>query len=137
MKSGDASKLAAIRLIKSKITYKDKEVGTETDIAGIIGVLSGMSTAAAETEKEVREHGREDLAIKQRAIIDTIKLYMPIQLTREEIIKEAQVAIKDLNATSIRDTGKVIGVLVKKLGTQAQPQQIGDVVRELLSKPKQ
>jgi len=135
-KGGDANKLAAIRLIKSKITYKDKESGGEADLAGIIGVLSAMATAAKETEKEMVTHNREDLANKERLMIDTIKQYMPAQLSKEDIAKEAQAAITELNATSLRDIGKVIGVLTKKLGTQAQPQAIGEVVRELLSKPK-
>lgn len=136
MKGGDSGRLAAIRLIKSKITVKDKETGVELDHNGIVQVMYGMMTVAADTEKEMKSHSRDDLAQKERVLIDTIKSYLPEQLSVEDVKKEVQEIITKINATSMKEMGKVIEAASKTLQGKAQNKVIADVAKELLSAKK-
>eukprot|EP01111_Echinosteliopsis_oligospora_P014180 TRINITY_DN5284_c0_g1_i1.p1 TRINITY_DN5284_c0_g1~~TRINITY_DN5284_c0_g1_i1.p1 ORF type:complete len:208 (+),score=48.80 TRINITY_DN5284_c0_g1_i1:103-726(+) len=136
MKSSETAKLSAIRMIRSKIQSKDKENGKDLDYAGLLKVLNGMITSAKETEAEMKKHGRDDLAEKESVIIKTVTSYLPPQLSRDELKTEALAAIKEVNATSIKDMGKVVGLLNKKLGGKATPQFIGEVTKEVLGQMK-
>jgi len=128
--------MSAIRLIKSKITYKDKESGKETDFPGLVQVMQSMMASASDTEQEMLTHNRQDLAQKERNIIDTIKLYLPEQLSREEVKRHAEESIKSLNATSLKDMGKVIASLTQALKGKTQSKDIAEIVKELLSAKK-
>ena len=80
-----------------------------------------------------RPGGRLDLADREREEIAVIEEFLPRQLTEEETAKAVDAAIADVGATSIRDMGKVIGLLIGKYTGQMDFGAVGPKVKERLS----
>jgi hypothetical protein len=78
--------------------------------------------------------GRQDLADKETKEIPIIESYLPKQLGEDEIRQEVLSAITELNARSVKEVGKVMGVLSKKLAGKAQGSTISQIAKEELHK---
>ena len=77
--------------------------------------------------------GREDLASKEKEEILIIQNYLPEEMTEEEIIKIIQETITSIGATSMKDMGKVIGMIKKNHGDNADMSLVSKHVKSLLN----
>ncbi|WP_344842399.1 GatB/YqeY domain-containing protein [Celeribacter arenosi] len=138
MKDKDVEKLSTLRLINAAI--KDREIasrvdGEETAVtdAEVLGILGKMVKQRLESAKAFEEGGRVELAEKERGEIVVIEEYLPRQLSEDEASKAVQAAISETGAQSIRDMGKVMGVLKSKYTGQMDFGAIGPIVKEKLA----
>ncbi|MFQ6110587.1 MAG: GatB/YqeY domain-containing protein [Nitrospinota bacterium] len=133
MKQKDTLRTSTLRMILTQISHKQKEKGQEVDEGQIVKLLYTMLKQRREAAEQYERAGRSDLAEKERAEMGIIEGYLPAQLDTEEIRAEARRAIEELGASSMRDMGKVMGFLTKKLAGQASGSAISEVVKEELS----
>lgn len=139
MKDKDAQRLSTIRLITAAI--KDKDIatrGTEDNEAGVsdaevLAILGKMSKQRLESARAYEEGGRFDLADREREEIKIIEEFLPRQLSKDETTAAVEAALAEVGATSIRDMGKVIGLLKGKYTGQMDFGLVGPMVKDKLS----
>lgn len=137
MKAKEADRLSTLRLITAAI--KDRDIaargegldeGVGDDV--ILGILGKMVKQRLESAKVYEEAGRLELADEERAEIKIIEGFLPRQLSDDEVQAEIDAAIVDVGATSIRDMGKVMGVLKAKYTGQIDFAKTGPMVKDKL-----
>ena len=137
MKNKDMKTVNAVRLIIAGQKEKDVEArGKGLEKASDTDLLSMMQTMIKQRNESIKiynEGNRPDLAEKEQAEIDVINRFLPKQLTAEEIDKAIKEAIAETNATGIRDMGKVMGIVSKKLAGRADGKAISTIVKQLLA----
>lgn len=118
MKSGDKARLSTVRLVNSELKNKDVELrGLGKGEAGdedILALLQKMIKQRQDSIAMYEKGGRPELAAAEQAEIAVILDFMPKQMSDEEIDAAIRAAIADTGATSMKDMGKVIGVLKAK-----------------------
>lgn len=137
MRDKDRDRLATIRLINAAIKDRDIAARSEGNTDGIkdediLAVLAKMVKQRLDSAKIYEEAGRLELAEKERAEIGVIQDFLPKQLSDGELREAVQKAIDETGATSIRDMGRVMGMLKKNHAGQMDFGKAGGAVKELL-----
>ena len=134
MKDKAADRLSTLRLINAAI--KDKDIAARADEgdmgvgdAEVLAILGKMAKQRMESVRAYEEGGRLDLADREREEIAVIEEFLPRQLTEEETAKAVDAAIAEVGATSIRDMGKVIGLLKGKYTGQMDQRTVQLVIK--------
>jgi len=118
MREKAADRLSTLRLINAAI--KDREIALRTEGAEsapdlsdgeILAILGKMVKQRQESVRAYEEGGRLELAEKERAEIAVIEEFLPRQLSEAEVDAAIDSAIAETGATSVRDMGRVMGVL--------------------------
>ncbi len=125
-------RLSTIRMVRSEIQYRDKEHGKETDEEDILKLLQSMVKKREEAAELYTKGGREELATKEREEIRIIHDYLPAQIDDEALRQAVQAAIAETGASSMKEMGKVMGLLTKQLSGRAAASRISRVVKEML-----
>lgn len=138
MKDRAAERLSTLRLINAAIKDKDiaaRATGNDEGVpeAEVLAILGKMSKQRLESARAYEEGGRIDLAESERQEITVIEEFLPRQLTDEETNAAVEATIKEVGATSIRDMGKVIGLLKGKYTGQMDFGAVGPMVKDRLS----
>ena len=133
MREKAADRLSTIRLMRSEILNKDKEKGDETSEEDILKLLQSMIKKREEAAEQFDKGERSELAAKERAEILVVQGYLPAQMDDDAVRLAAKAAIEETGAASIKEMGKVMGVLSKQLAGQATGARITQIVKELLS----
>jgi uncharacterized protein len=125
-------KLEALRGIKAEI-LKMKTSGEATSEDAEIKALQRMVKQRKESAEIFFNQGREDLAHAEIVQANVIEMYLPKQLTEDEIRKELKEIIAETGASSAADFGKVMGVASKKFSGRADGKTISQLAKELLT----
>ncbi|MGJ8616734.1 MAG: GatB/YqeY domain-containing protein [Sulfitobacter sp.] len=138
MKDKAAERLSTLRLINAAIKDKDiaaRATGSDDGVpeAEVLAILGKMAKQRMESARAYEEGGRLDLAERERKEIEVIEEFLPRQLSDEETTAAVDAAIADVGATSIRDMGKVIGLLKGKYTGQMDFGAVGPMVKDRLS----
>jgi uncharacterized protein YqeY len=134
LKSGDELKVSVIRMIKASLKNKSIEkMGILTD-DDILSVLSSMAKQRRESIEQFASAGRTDLAEKEKKELEIVQSYLPKQLSLQEIDEIIRSAIKECNASSPGDMGKVMKIVTPKTKGTADGRVVSERVKELLSK---
>ncbi|HVU10456.1 MAG TPA: GatB/YqeY domain-containing protein [Phototrophicaceae bacterium] len=83
--------------------------------------------------EEAHKAGREDVATQEETELKLLEVFLPQQLSREEVTALAREAIQQSGATSAKEMGKVMGVLMPKVKGKADGKLVNEVVRDLLN----
>ena len=126
-------KLSTIRMMRSEILYRDKETGKEIGEEDILKLLQSMIKKREEAAEQYLKGGREELADKEREEIRIVQGYLPAQMDDDELRRAVQEAITATGAASIKDMGKVMGLLTKQLAGRAAASRISQLVKEQLA----
>jgi uncharacterized protein YqeY len=138
MKDRAADRLSTLRLINAAIKDKDiaaRATGNDDGVpeGEVLAILGKMSKQRMESARAYEEGGRLDLAERERSEIGVIEEFLPRQLTDEETNAAIEATIAEVGATSIRDMGKVIGLLKGKYTGQLDFGAVGPMVKDRLS----
>ena len=133
MKSGDKHRLGVVRLMLAAIKQIEVDERIELDDARVIAVLDKMAKQRRESIAQFREAGREDLAKVEQGEIDIIQEYLPAALSDEEINAMVEQSIAATGASSIKDMGKLMGVLKPQLQGRADMGKVSQLVKSRLS----
>ena len=134
----DKVRISTLRLINAAI--KDKDIaaranGTDEGVsdAEVLGILSKMAKQRQESARAYEEGGRLDLAEREREEVEVIEEFLPRQLSVTETSAAVDKAVADVGATSIRDMGKVMGLLKERYTGQMDFGAVGPVIKDRLS----
>ncbi|WP_343116892.1 GatB/YqeY domain-containing protein [Ostreiculturibacter nitratireducens] len=136
MKSKDSERLSTLRLVNAAI--KDREIAQRGEgeegigDAEVLAILGKMVKQRQESARAYEEGGRLELAEKELGEIKVIEEFLPRQLSTEEIETAIGKAIEEIGATSIRDMGKVMGILKAKYTGQMDFAAVGPMVKDKL-----
>ena len=138
MKDKSTERLSTIRLINAAIKDRDIAARTEGKENGVgddevLAILAKMTKQRQESAKTYEEAGRLDLSERELAEIKVIEEFLPRQLTDTEIISAVSEAITEVEASSIRDMGKVMAVLKSKYAGQMDFGAVGARVKNSLT----
>ena len=134
MKNKDSIKKSVVTLIRAAVKQKevdDRVTLTDDDIQDIISKqLKQRKDALVDFERA----GRQDLVDETNQEIEIIASYLPQQLTDEELETIVADAIKEINAQSMKDRGKIMGIVNEVAKGRADGKRISDLTKKLLAK---
>ena len=135
MRAKDELKLNTIRAIKSAVKYKEVEAANKVlDEPAIIAVITTQVKQRRDAAAEYKKADRADLAEKEEKEIAILQLYLPTQLTAEQLTAEIAKAITEAGAKSVKDLGAVMKIVTPRLKGQAEGKAISDEVKLQLGK---
>ncbi|MDB4053576.1 GatB/YqeY domain-containing protein [Octadecabacter sp.] len=137
MKAKDSTRLSTLRLINAAIKDRDIEARGEGKDEGVgddvvLAIMGKMVKQRQESAKVYEEGGRLELAEKELSEIKVIEDFLPRQLSDDEAAAAIDAAIAQVGAKSIRDMGKVMGVLKGKYTGQMDFGKTGPMVKDKL-----
>jgi hypothetical protein len=122
-----------IRMFQSALKQIEIDERREVTAEDAVTMLQKDVKRRRESIDEARKAGREDIAAEETAQLAVLEVFLPQQLSREQIVTLVQAAIAQTGATSAKDMGKVMGVLMPQVRGVADGKLVNEVVRELLS----
>ena len=133
MKSGDKERLAVIRLMMSAMKQIEVDERIELDDNRVLGILDKMVKQRRESISQFQSGGRNDLADKEEAEIDIISDFLPQALSEAEIETIINKAISETGAASMKDMGKVMGIVKPQITGRADVGAVSGKIKSLLS----
>ncbi|MDT2829688.1 GatB/YqeY domain-containing protein [Vagococcus carniphilus] len=133
MKSKDKEALAILRMIKTSIQNEQINKGEDLSPEEELTLVSREMKQRKESLSEFEKAGRSDLIEQASFGISIVARYLPEQLSDEELKSIIAEAIASVDATSMKDFGKVMGVVMPKTKGKADGQKINTLVKELIS----
>lgn len=159
MRTGDETRKATIRLVRAAIaraeqdkrgavvekekarrgTLENVDLGLtdeqfELTDDEIIAVLMKEAKQRRDAIEAYRKGDREDLAAKEEAELTVIQDYLPKQLSRDEIEREARAVIAEVGATGLQQQGLVMRQLMPRVQGRAEGRVVSEIVRQLLER---
>ena len=133
MKNKEKDKLSVIRMIKASIQNEALKTGNELSEEEELTVLSREVKQRKDSLHEFDKAGREDLVEKIRTELQYVELYMPKQLSEEEVNEIVKQAISETGASSKAEMGKVMAVIMPKVKGKADGSLVNKLVQQHLS----
>ena len=137
MKGGDKEGTQTMRLIQSAIKNRDIELRTASaqpdDDLLVTEVLQKMIKQRRESVDLYRKGGREELAAKEEAEIAVIERFLPAQMNDAEASAAIQAIIAELGASSMKDMGRVMGVVKERHASSIEPARASALVKAALA----
>ena len=133
MRSGDKDRLGTIRLIMAAVKQREVDERITLDDVQLLGVLEKMGKQRRESIAQFQAGGRADLVAKENAELDLINAYLPAQLGAAELDALISQAISETGAASIKDMGKVMGLIKSRAQGRADMSTVGARIKARLS----
>jgi len=133
MKAKDKQALKAVRMILEAIKQKEIDERIELDDAQVMTVIQKMVKQRKDSISQFSDAGRTDLVEIEEAELETINNYMPEQLSDEEVALVVDKSINDSGANSMKDMGKLMGMLKAQLQGKADMSLVSQLIKSRLS----
>ena len=133
MKEKDTLKKDTVQLIRSGILQFEKDNKVELDDEGVMEIITKQLKSRRDSLPDFVKSGREDLIEKLNKEIEILLSYLPEQLSEEEIAKIVEEAIAETGAASVKEMGKVMGIVNPKVKGRADMKVVGALVKKLLT----
>lgn len=137
MKASDKPRLAAVRLILAKLKDKDIELRTTSSLPDddvlVVDVLQKMAKQRRESIALYLEGGRQELADLEQAELTVIEEFLPAQMAEANVVAAIEVIKAELDATSMKDMGKVVAALKARHGSQLDMGKASALVKAALA----
>ncbi len=134
LRSGDKLRTSVIRLLSAVIKNREVEKRSPLTDAEVIQAISASCKQRQEAIEQFGRGGRQDLVDKETAELAILQSYLPAALSPDELQVLVQEAIRESQATSPREMGKVMALLMPKVTGRADGKIVSALVREMLSK---
>ena len=135
IKSKDTIRVSALRSIKAAITEAKTAANGKKELedSDIVKIIQKLAKQREESAAIYKEHSRDDLANNELAELNVLNDFLPKKLTEDELIAVIEKFIKELNATTIKDMGKVIGAINKEYMGKVDGSVVAKLVKSKLS----
>jgi uncharacterized protein YqeY len=132
MKANDVVKRNTYRMVLTAIKNAEVDKGAALDEQAILSILQKEIKSRRETIEDAKKGAREDIIQSTLAEIAVIEVFLPQQLSLDELEVLVKEAIQEVGAVSPADTGKVMKIMMSKVAGRAPGDQISQMVRKLL-----
>ena len=136
MREKQTRRISTLRLINAAIGDRDIALRgkgkDKADDEEILDILTKMVKQREESSKMYREAGRNELEAQELEEMEIIREFLPQQLSAEEAAAAVADAISETGAESLRDMGKVMGILKERYRGQLDMGVVGPMVKEKL-----
>jgi len=136
LRSKDEIGKDTLRMIKAEIKNKEVQKGSVAtlDDDGIIQIIATGVKKRKESARLFEEGGRQELADKENAEIKFLSVYLPQQLSEDDVKKAVEEVIKEIGATEPKQMGQVMKTAMAKLGKSCDGSLVSRFAKELLSR---
>jgi uncharacterized protein YqeY len=134
MKAKDATRLTALRMLKTALMNKSIEKGRALEGTEELQVVSSLVKQRRDSIEQFNAGGRADLAAKEEAEIAVLEAYLPPAVSAEELDQAVTKAISDTGASGAKDIGKVMKAVMAALsGKTVDGKKVNELVRTKLT----
>lgn len=136
MLAKDELRTSVLRMLISGVTYYEINKGGAGYEATDEDVLSVVNTQVKQRKDSIEQFekaGRQDLADKEKKEMALLQVYLPEQMSEEEVRKLVKEAVAQVGAASPADMGKVMGALMPKVKGKADGSLVSKIVKESLT----
>ncbi len=133
MRARDKSTLGTIRLILSAIKQREVDERITLSDADVLAVLDKMVKQRRDSIAQFEKAGRDDLVAQEQSELDQLQTYMPQPLNATEIDALISQAIDSSGAGSMKEMGKVMGILKPQLQGRADMGKVSGLIKQRLS----
>ena len=132
LRAGNHTKLSVIRLLKSSIKNREIEKMAPLTDEEIIDIIMTALKQRRESIEQFQKGGREDLVQKEKSELEVLQTFLPQQLSEEELVSEVQAVIREVGASSPKDMGKVMKIVMVRVRGRAEGARVSSLVKELM-----
>jgi uncharacterized protein YqeY len=132
IRHGEEIRKSTLRMTLTAIKLAEVEKGSQLDEVACLAVIQKEIKSRRESIADAEKANRPDLIPPSEAEIVILQGYLPVAFSQEELENLAMVAITEAGATSIREMGQVMKILMPRLQGRATGDQASQVVRKLL-----
>jgi len=138
LKAGEKDRLGCLRMVKSKVQEKQVALrgkkGPEAKLSDddVSNVFSAYAKQLRDSIESYEQGGREDLAVKERAELDIVSVYLPQQMSEDEVAAIVDEAVKESGATQPKDMGAVMKLVMPKVKGRADGKIVNRIVQSRL-----
>ncbi|SRR5258708_4850376 len=130
--SKDETKVSTLRMLLSELNYARIQKGEELEEKEIITVVQKELKKRKEGAEGFRKGDKEEQALKEEAEAQVLTAYLPAQISDEELTKVVEESITNIGASSLQDMGKVMSLVMAKVGQGADGGRVSSLVKEKL-----
>lgn len=132
MRAGEKDRLGVLRMVSAAIKQVEVDERKELTDEDVLAILSKMVKQRREAEEQYEQAGRDELAAREKTEIDIISEFLPQPLSDDEIEQIVDAAIAETGAASIKEMGKVMGVVKPKVQGRADLGQVSGRIKAKL-----
>ncbi|PIE35188.1 glutamyl-tRNA amidotransferase [candidate division KSB3 bacterium] len=133
MKQKEQIRLGTIRQIRATIKNKEIELGKTLEDTEVLQVIKTLVKQHKDSIEQFTKGGRQELADKESAELAVLEAYLPQQMSENEMKALVQEAIDAVEASSMKEIGKVMKYIMPKTQGRADGKLINQLVKELLT----
>jgi len=133
MKARDKPRLATLRLMSAAIKQKEVDERIELDEVATLAILDKLLKQRRESINQYQTAGRDDLVAQEQAESEIIQEYMPAAFSDDEIAVIIDAAVTKTGAASVKDMGKVMGLVKPQLQGRADMSAVSKIIRNRLN----
>lgn len=133
MKEKDVIRKNTVQMVRSSVLQYEKDNLKELGDDGVLDIIAKELKKRRDVLPEYEKSGREDLISDIKREIDILLTYLPKQLTEEELTQIVKEAIEETGATSVKDIGAIMKVVMPKTKGRADGKAINGIIRQLLA----
>ncbi len=133
MRAGEKERLGTIRLILAAIKQREVDERITLDDSQVLAALEKMIKQRKESIAQFESGGRADLVAKEQAELAVLQVYLPAQMSEAEIDALITEAVAATGASSIKDMGKVMGIVKAKAQGKADMGAVSARIKQKLS----
>jgi hypothetical protein len=122
----------ALRMLLTSLKVKEKELKRRPEEAEIRQVISTLVKQRRDSIEQFRQGGRADLAAKEEDEIKVLEGFLPPQLSEEELTKLVEEAVSEAGASSTKEMGRVMKILMPRVAGRADGKLVNELVRKRL-----
>ena len=132
IRHGEGTRKSTLRMVLTAIKLAEVEKGANTDEPAYLAVIQKEIKACHEAIADAEKPNRPELIPQAEEEIVILQGYLPAALSPAELENMAKAAITEVGATSIREMGQVMKILMPRLQGRATGDQASQMVRKLL-----
>ena len=134
MKSGDKVRVSTLRLLTAAVKNRQIEKGAGLDDTEALEVVQLATKQRHEAIALARQYGREDVAQQEERELVILTAYLPEPLSTADLMQRIDAVIQEVEATSEKDLGRVMRVLMPTVKGRADGNTVNRLVRERLAR---
>jgi uncharacterized protein YqeY len=132
LKSGDKDKVSTLRMLNAALKNKQIDKRRQLTEEEVMETVRLLIKQRRDSIEQFAKGGRQDLVDKETAEIGVLEVYLPQQLTREELEVMVREAIAQAGAQGAKDMGKVMKALIPIVGGRADGKLVSELVKNAL-----